>query len=459
MSPLRRPPLPATPTRDVVLTGDGARTWWDLAATHLGDGTAWRDLWDLNQGRVQADGTVLTTERVVLQPGWTVLVPATTERHRPVAAVAAAADDNRGVDVTVQPGDTLSEIAADHGINDWTRVWPANAGRAEPDGARFTDPDYIEPGWTITIPTPTDMGDNTGHAPGVGDNVGDNATVVADGDTLSQIAADHGVPLDAVVAANIGRVQADGSQLTDPDDIRPGWRLVIPAMSPTVLPLSPLPLSPLPTRTHRTGRLGARIGNAARARTRRRHPRRPRRCHPARFPSSRPPMCPAERRRERPRRSRHRRPSADTSRERQLGVHGRRPVRRPSCRGSPGPGCSRVATLLALIRHRRRQFRYRSPGRSITQTPPELRDAERALLTAGGSGMGDVTFLDRALRGLTRAAADGLARLPDVVAARLTTDALELILAVPDDHPPAPWRRTVRHGLDPEPDRRRPAGR
>ena len=121
---------------------------------------------------------MLTTERVVLQPGWTVLVPATAN-DTTGPAVAAAADDNRGVDVTVQAGDTLSEIAADHGINDWTRVWPANAGRAEPDGARFTDPDYIEPGWTITIPTPTDMGDNTGHAPGVGDNVGDNVTVVA----------------------------------------------------------------------------------------------------------------------------------------------------------------------------------------------------------------------------------------------------------------------------------------
>ena len=102
---------------------------------------------------------MLTTERVVLQPGWTVLVPATTN-DTDGPAMAAAADDNRGVDVTVEAGDTLSEIAADHGINDWTRVWPANAGRAEPDGARFLNPDYIEPGWTITIPSPTDIGDN-----------------------------------------------------------------------------------------------------------------------------------------------------------------------------------------------------------------------------------------------------------------------------------------------------------
>ena len=49
-----------------------------------------------------------------------------------------------------------------------------------------------------------------------------------DGDTLSQLAADNNVPLDDVVAANIGRVQPDGAALTDPDDIRPGWRIVIP---------------------------------------------------------------------------------------------------------------------------------------------------------------------------------------------------------------------------------------
>src|SRR5664279_2529558 len=48
------------PTREVTVTSDAARTWWDLAVNHLGDGAAWRDLWDLNHGRVEADGTVLT---------------------------------------------------------------------------------------------------------------------------------------------------------------------------------------------------------------------------------------------------------------------------------------------------------------------------------------------------------------------------------------------------------------
>src|SRR5664279_1951742 len=68
---------PVVPTREVTVTSDAARTWWDLAVTHRGDGAAWRELWDLNHGRVQADGTVLTSERVVLQPGWTILIPDT----------------------------------------------------------------------------------------------------------------------------------------------------------------------------------------------------------------------------------------------------------------------------------------------------------------------------------------------------------------------------------------------
>ena len=60
---------PRAATRDVTLTDGGARTWWDLAARHLGDGAAWRQLWALNDGRVQADGTVLTSERTMLQTG------------------------------------------------------------------------------------------------------------------------------------------------------------------------------------------------------------------------------------------------------------------------------------------------------------------------------------------------------------------------------------------------------
>ena len=436
----------ATPTREVTLTGDGARTWWDLAVTHIGDGAAWRELWDLNQARVQADGTVLTTERTVLQPGWTVVIPDTTAGDNPAAAAEPGSDDgSQQVEVTVRAGDTLSEIAADHGATDWTTVWPANAGREEPDGDRFTDPDYIEPGWTITIPTPAALGDNAG----------DNAVPVREGDTLSQLAAANDVPLDDVVAANIGRTQPDGSSLTDPDDIRPGWQIVIPgdvthetaigepptAESEPVTPPAPpavtttepaTPLSPTDEPLSPTEQ-------------------------PTLSPTEQPALSPTDQ----PALSRTDQPAAQASPGTEQLV-----AAVPSASLSDtadadasatdradsgvehtavvpwlaGAGLLTGGVLLALIRHRRRQFRYRTPGRSITQTPAELQDAERALLTAGATGIGDVSFLDRALRDLTRAAADGHATLPDVVAARLTNDALNLILTVPNHEPPALWR-------------------
>jgi LysM repeat protein len=54
--------------------------------------------------------------------------------------------------VAVQKGDTLSGIAAEHGIPDWHTVWAANAGKLEPGGKRFTNPDHIEVNWDISVP-------------------------------------------------------------------------------------------------------------------------------------------------------------------------------------------------------------------------------------------------------------------------------------------------------------------
>src|SRR6478609_2165513 len=97
---------PNVATETVTVTEGGARTWWDLAAAHLGDGAAWRQLWDLNHGRVQADGTSMNTERNVLQPGWTILVPATAPSS--TADAAAGTAPVAGADeVTVKAGDTL----------------------------------------------------------------------------------------------------------------------------------------------------------------------------------------------------------------------------------------------------------------------------------------------------------------------------------------------------------------
>ena len=125
----------------IVIRGDGPRTFWDLAAAYLGDGQRWPEIWTLNHGRGQPDGTVMTNP-ALLRLGWTVLIPADTPQ-----AAATRTD-------VVRPGDTLTAIAAADGLPSWHPLWQANANRPEPDGDRFTNPDLIRPGWVLQRPAP-----------------------------------------------------------------------------------------------------------------------------------------------------------------------------------------------------------------------------------------------------------------------------------------------------------------
>ncbi|MBW3647673.1 MAG: LysM peptidoglycan-binding domain-containing protein, partial [Actinobacteria bacterium] len=111
---------PAEPTTEYTIpSGDGPATLWDIAAAHLGAGERWQEIWQLNEGRAQPDGAVMSSPRRLL-PGWTVLVPTST-----TPAVPA------GVEVLVEPGDTLSDLAAEHARTaDWQPAWKANAGRS-----------------------------------------------------------------------------------------------------------------------------------------------------------------------------------------------------------------------------------------------------------------------------------------------------------------------------------------
>ena len=97
-------------------------------------------------------------------------------------------------------------------------------------------------------------------------------------------------------------------------------------------------------------------------------------------------------------------------------------------------------SLAAMIRYRRRQFRWRGAGRTIGATPPSLVNVERKLLATGSAGIADVTWLNEALRSLVHAlAGQDDAPLPDVVAARMTSEVLELVLTSAQPNPPAPW--------------------
>ncbi|MEV0112553.1 BTAD domain-containing putative transcriptional regulator [Streptomyces sp. NPDC050844] len=89
----------------------------------------------------------------------------------------------------------------------------------------------------------TSMGEAAGPqraaAPGVGEGAGHVQYTVVEGDNLWDIAAAHlgdSLTWPRIYALNKERVQADGDRLTDPDLIKPGWRLSIPVQADAPAP-------------------------------------------------------------------------------------------------------------------------------------------------------------------------------------------------------------------------------
>ncbi|MBA0127278.1 LysM peptidoglycan-binding domain-containing protein [Haloechinothrix sp. YIM 98757] len=144
---------PEAPTdrcrRITVVAGD---TLWGLAADHLGHGARYPEILALNRDR-------LTSGADHLEIGWQLLLP-------PDATQLADDTDTPCPDqrtVTVQPGETLSTIAARE-LGDptqWTVLFELNRRQPQPDGRALLHADIILPGWTLHIPTATERGDDT----------------------------------------------------------------------------------------------------------------------------------------------------------------------------------------------------------------------------------------------------------------------------------------------------------
>lgn len=128
---------PVAPTDDVTptttVTVKAGDSLWALAQEHLGDGREYWRILELNRDVLGANERMLT-------PGTTLKVPApaTADPEIPASSVR----------VTVQPGDTLSAIADDQlgSAQEYPRIVDAN-----PD--QVSDPDHIEPGWVLNVPT------------------------------------------------------------------------------------------------------------------------------------------------------------------------------------------------------------------------------------------------------------------------------------------------------------------
>ena len=118
--------------------------------------------------------------------------------------------------VTVEYGESLSIIAARHGVT-------VSAIMEEND---LTDPDRIYVGQVLTIPNPvvpTTTAPPTTTLPSL-------VVTVEYGDSLSAIAGRYGVSVQAIVEAN---------GITNPDRLSVGQSLVIPGVAPPVDPEAP----------------------------------------------------------------------------------------------------------------------------------------------------------------------------------------------------------------------------
>jgi len=117
-------------------------TLWTLAAEHLGDGTRWREITDLNPQ--------LAPEPQLLAAGQWLRLPSNA-RPQPTTPTP----DTRWI--TVQPGDTLASLAAAHlgDAQHWRALFDHNRGRTQPDDRTLRDPDILLPGWRLALPPDT----------------------------------------------------------------------------------------------------------------------------------------------------------------------------------------------------------------------------------------------------------------------------------------------------------------
>ena len=118
-------------------------------------------LLDLNLGHRMVDGQ-LFTNAAYIDVGWVFQLPpndaaASDASDEPAGAVVPAATH------VVEEGESLWSIADDE-LGDatrWPEIYRANEGRSFEDGRRLSDPDVIQPGWTLELPDPA-LGSGSG---------------------------------------------------------------------------------------------------------------------------------------------------------------------------------------------------------------------------------------------------------------------------------------------------------
>jgi len=175
----------------------------------------------------------------------------------PISLAPTAPSEATGHVHVVAQGESIYAIAVGLAGGDPDRVLEiadaiidANLGTVMPGGQRFTNPAYIEAGWTLQLPVDVAGGGVAGAVPATpvvdGDVDGDvevaTTYTVEDGDTLWEIADEQlGDPTawPEIWERNEGDDMGGGRTFDDPDLIVPGWELDLTDPTPVVADLPP----------------------------------------------------------------------------------------------------------------------------------------------------------------------------------------------------------------------------
>lgn len=395
-----QPPAGAGPGPTYEVTSRD--TLWSIAERELGDARRYQELYELNAGKVQPDGSTLT-RGAVLRPGWQLQLPADARPQTPAAAAET---------VTVEPGDTLSELADEtlDSPRQYPRIFEANVGWVQPDGRALADPHLIYPGWKLTIPGGTAAApDPGGEAPSTAPPPAPEADPAPDPAPDSAPPPDTGepgqnpAPAPTTAAPEVppppGSTPGPGPGESDPGAASPS-AAPLPGPDPEAdravdeapAPITDAPAPVAPPPPHVPGPGGGEPDPGSGARD-------------------------------------DQRPAPTVDNDDLVSL----------------PTALTVSAILAsgllygLHRYRMIQQRRRRIGRQVRLPSRPADRLERALRTAAPRA--DVEFVDLGLRSL----AAGLVQrpeddqLPDIIAAWLSSDELRLVLTTPCPDPPSPF--------------------
>ncbi|NNM48282.1 LysM peptidoglycan-binding domain-containing protein [Knoellia koreensis] len=371
--------------RHVVRQGDSL---WSIAEEHLGSGRRYPEIAALNRDILGARPDFLT-------PGTALRLPAPTPTTHVTHGTTEPDGDATGRLHVVQRGETLSEIAATElgDPNRYPEIFEASRDTPQPGGARLTDPDVIDIGWTLTIPdTPTaDDGRDTSQL----DPRPDRRP--ADLSTIDR--HDNGATADDSAATASGSATQEPATERRSDDTTPDTANPAGASAAT------------PTPTPRT---------AASATT-----------LPAESPA--PATTAASR-------ADTRQTAADTDTDIEDGMGDGTVTPAWLLTGLTGAGGILAGSMFLALRARRRaQFRARRPGRTIAVPGPELAPVEKTVTVTGEPAAVKVEWLDEVLRRLAAAQTATAEPMPQLAALQLGPTELTLHLSQTQDAP-APWR-------------------